>query len=205
MIITGWCYPLLLVIGLLIHVSFWVWVVLFRSWCGLNWKKRQEMFRFCLAGASSSNLRKYITWMIQIKVQELDSCYAEGFGLHYWNEIPIGFVLKSLRNMTKVWTRTFECPWNFIKKIWTRSSHNADYQLWNICSNRSKDFGETSSGREQKQYKSFRSRFLFDQHHIETKAKNKPDIEAGKSYIDTHSSYGNAKSYFHTDPFSRSV
>ena len=25
----------------------------------------------------------------QIYVKDLDSCYASGYGLHYWNEIPI--------------------------------------------------------------------------------------------------------------------
>ena len=48
-------------------------------------------------------------------MQELDSCYAEGFGLHYWNEIPIGFVLKSLRNLTKFRRWTFGCLCNCIK------------------------------------------------------------------------------------------
>ena len=149
-----------------------------------------EKAHYLIDSDKSARIRLMLCWRIWTTLLE-------------WNTDRIRSKITSKHGQGLV--QNFWVSLKFHKKIWTRSSHNADYQLWNICSNRSKDFGETSSGREQKQYKSFRSRFLFDQHHIETKAKNKPDIEAGKSYIDTHSSYGNAKSYFHTDPFSRSV
>ena len=61
MITAGWAYPLMLVLGHLIHVSYYL---------------------------SVSKIK-----FLQIKVKRLNSCYAKGYGLQYWNEIPIVIML----------------------------------------------------------------------------------------------------------------